>query len=81
MYKASTYERIPYMDYSSAVNTIIPAKLFTKLEDLGLNTHLCYWILDFLMSRPQVGGIDDCIYTHSEHMRFQPLLYFLFTYN
>ncbi|KAI4903881.1 hypothetical protein NFI96_022136, partial [Prochilodus magdalenae] len=34
--------------YSSAFNTIIPAKLIPKLTDLGLNSNLCNWVLDFL---------------------------------
>ncbi|KAI4875432.1 hypothetical protein NFI96_005405 [Prochilodus magdalenae] len=31
--------------------TIIPAKLIPKLPDLGLNSHLCNWVLDFLTGR------------------------------
>jgi hypothetical protein len=41
-----------FIDYSSAFNTIVPSKLFTKFRTLGLNTSLCNWILDFLGSRP-----------------------------
>ena len=37
-----------FFDYISALNTIIPSKLVNKLRTLGLNTSLCYWILDFL---------------------------------
>ncbi|XP_051868388.1 uncharacterized protein LOC127568547 [Pristis pectinata] len=48
-----TYVRLLFIDYSSAFNTIIPSKLVTKLRDLGLNTSLCNWILDFLTIRPQ----------------------------
>lgn len=47
----NTYVTMLFIDYNSAFNTIIPAKLVTKLKDSGLNTHLCNWILDFLMSR------------------------------
>ena len=36
-----------FIDYSSAFNTII-----TKLRTLGLNTSLCNWILDFLITYP-----------------------------
>ena len=43
-----------FIDYSSAFNTIVPAKLVPKLRILGLNTSLCNWILDFLTGRPQV---------------------------
>ncbi|KAI3376583.1 hypothetical protein L3Q82_016463, partial [Scortum barcoo] len=34
-------------------NTIVPSKLVTKLRDLGLNSALCDWILNFLTGRPQ----------------------------
>ncbi|KAI3374072.1 hypothetical protein L3Q82_022644, partial [Scortum barcoo] len=37
----------------SAFNTIVPSKLVTKLRDLGLNSALCDWILNFLTGRPQ----------------------------
>jgi gmma-aminobutyric acid receptor subunit gamma len=37
-----------FTEYSSAVNTIVPSKLLTKLRTLGLNISLCNWILDFL---------------------------------
>ncbi|KAI4875490.1 hypothetical protein NFI96_030045, partial [Prochilodus magdalenae] len=40
--------RMLFIDYSSAFNTIIPAKLIPKLTDLGLYSHLCNWVLDFL---------------------------------
>ncbi|KAI3367448.1 hypothetical protein L3Q82_026303 [Scortum barcoo] len=42
-----------FIDYSSAFNTIVPSKLVTKLRDLGLNSALCDWILNFLTGRPQ----------------------------
>jgi hypothetical protein len=56
--KRNTYLRMLFIDYSSAFNTIVPSKLITKLQTLGLNTSLCKWILDFLTGRPQVvqGG-------------------------
>ncbi|XP_069777952.1 uncharacterized protein [Narcine bancroftii] len=47
------YIRMLFIDYSSAFNTIIPSKLISKLQDLGVNTQLCNWIMDFLTSRPQ----------------------------
>src|SRR4029434_1667242 len=49
-----TYERMLFVDYGSAFNSIVPAKLVPKLRSLGLKTPLCNWILDFLTSRPQV---------------------------
>jgi hypothetical protein len=47
--KRNTYARILFIDYSSVFNTIVPTKLIIKLRNLGLNTSLCKWILDFLM--------------------------------
>ena len=52
--KGNTYVRMLFIDYSSAFNTIVPAKLVPKLRILGLNTSLSNWILDFLTGRPQV---------------------------
>uniref|UniRef100_A0A3Q3GD57 Reverse transcriptase domain-containing protein n=1 Tax=Labrus bergylta TaxID=56723 RepID=A0A3Q3GD57_9LABR len=48
-----------FIDFSSAFNTIIPQQLIGKLDQLGLSTSLCNWLLDFLSERPQtvrVGG-------------------------
>ncbi len=50
----NTYARLLFLDYSSAVNTIRPMKLTSKLVDLGVPTPTCNWILDFLTDRPQV---------------------------
>ena len=51
------------IDYSSAFNTIVPAKLIIKLEAMGLNPTLCNWVLDFLMGRPQVVKVGNNIST------------------
>ena len=84
--KGNTYVRMLFVDYSSAFNTIVPAKLVPKLRSLGLKTPLCNWILDFLTSRPQVvrmgkhtsssltlstGAPQGCV--------LSPLLYSLYT--
>ena len=53
----NTYVRMILIDNSSALNTIVPSKLITKLKTLGLNTSLCNWILDFLTCRPQVVSV------------------------
>ncbi|XP_062848890.1 signal peptide peptidase-like 2 [Trichomycterus rosablanca] len=50
---SNTYARMLFVDFSSAFNTVIPSKLVTKLGDLGINTFLCHWIMDFLTDRPQ----------------------------
>eukprot|EP00061_Rhincodon_typus_P012502 g38276.t1 len=41
------------IDFSYTFNTIIPTKLISKLQDLGLCSPLCNWILDLLTYRPQ----------------------------
>jgi len=38
-------------DFSSAFN-IIPSRLAGKLNELGMNTPLCTWILDILITSP-----------------------------
>ena len=48
-----------FIVYRSALNTIVPTKLITKLRTLGLNTSLCNWILDFLTVRPQVVRVGN----------------------
>ncbi|KAI3373982.1 hypothetical protein L3Q82_022545, partial [Scortum barcoo] len=46
------FQELP-SDFSSAFNTIIPQQLILKLDQLGINTSLCNWLLDFLSGRPQ----------------------------
>jgi hypothetical protein len=57
--KRSTYVRMLFIDYNSAFNTIVPSKLITNLRNLGLNTSLCNWILDFLTGRPQMVRVGS----------------------
>ena len=75
-----------FVDYSSAFNTIVPAKLVPKLRSLGLKTSLCNWILDFLTSGRQVvrmGNYTSSSLTLSTRASqgcvLSPLLYFLYT--
>jgi hypothetical protein len=79
---------MPFIDYSSAFNTIVPSKLINKLRILGLNTSLCNWILDFLTGRPQVVRVGNnksttlILNTGAPHWCVRsPLLYFLFTHD
>ena len=44
----NTYARILFVDFSSAFNTIIPSKLFDKIQSLGVPQSMCLWILHFL---------------------------------
>ncbi len=86
--KRNTYERMLFVDYSSAFNTIVPSKLVVKLHALGLNNSLSSWILDFLTGRRQVvrvginisspltlntGAPQGCV--------LSPLLYSLYTHD
>lgn len=48
------YVRMLFIDFSSAFINIVPTRLHSKLVNLGLNTSLCAWILDFLSNRSQV---------------------------
>ncbi len=57
--KNGNYVRLLFIDYSSAFNTIVPSKLASKLIDLGLNSSLCDWILNFLTGRPQVVKVGQ----------------------
>jgi hypothetical protein len=77
-----------FTDYNSALNTIFPSKLITKLGTLGLNTFLCSWILGFLIGRPQVVRVGNDTSTTltlntgaPQGCVLSPLLYSLFTHN
>ncbi|KAI3364734.1 hypothetical protein L3Q82_000892 [Scortum barcoo] len=77
-----------FTDYSSAFNTIVPSKLVTKLRDLGLNSALCDWILNFMTGRPQavrIGSTTSSTLTLNtgapQGCVLSPLLYSLFTHD
>lgn len=76
------------MDFSSAFNTILPHRLVSKLEALGLSNSICLWTLDFLTDRSQrvrvgphtstalgvnTGSPQGCV--------LSPLLYTLYTHD
>ena len=85
----NTYARILFVDFSSAFNTIIPTKLFDKIQSLGVPQSMCLWILDFLLNRPQLVKIGDnlsssvTLSTGTPHgCVLSPMLYYLlFTYD
>ena len=81
-----TYATILFVDYSSVFNTIIPSKLFEKIQNVGVPQPMCLWILDFLL-KPQVvkiGGNLSSSLTSSTGMPqgfvLSPMLYPLFTH-
>ncbi|KAI3370924.1 hypothetical protein L3Q82_023481 [Scortum barcoo] len=83
-----TYVRCCSLTTVQHSTPLCPSKLVTKLRDLGLNSALCDWILNFLMGRPQAvrmvsttsstltlntGAPQGCV--------LSPLLYSLFTHD
>ena len=84
----NTYARILFVDFSSAFNTIIPSKLFDKIQSLGVPQSMCLWILDFLLNRPQVVKIGDNLSSSvtlstgtPQGCVLSPMLYTLFTHD
>ena len=84
----NTYARILFVDFSSAFNTIIPSKLFDKIQNLGVPQSMCLWILDFLLNRPQVVKIGDNLSSSvtlstgtPQGCVLSPMLYSLFTHD
>ncbi len=86
--RKNTHVRMLFLDYSSAFNAIVSARLVRKLQTLGLNESVCSWILYFLSSRCQVvrmskinssplvlntGAPQGCV--------LSPLLYSLYTHD
>ena len=84
----NTYARILFVDFSSAFNTIIPSKLFDKIQSLGVPQSMCLWILDFLLNRPHVVKIGDNLSSSvtlstgtPQGCVLSPMLYSLFTHD
>ncbi len=61
-----------FIDFSSAFNTIIPQQLTHKLVQLGLNTSLCNWLLDFLTGRPQAVRVGINTHPAPSHWTQEP---------
>ena len=84
---SSSYARILFIDFSSAFNTIIPAKLHYKLlTNLKFPPALCDWILDFLINRSQIVRINNSFSSSitlstgaPQGCVLSPVLYSLFT--
>ena len=83
-----TYAMIFFVDYSSAFNTIIPSKLFEKIQKVGVPQSMCLSILDFLLNRPQVVKIGGNLSSSRilstgapQGCVLSPMLYSLFTYD
>ncbi len=52
--KPGNYARILFVDFSSALNTIMPDLLSDKLTQLSVPTSICQWIISFLTDRQQL---------------------------
>ena len=57
IFQLQLFVRMLFIDYSSAINTILPTKLIT----LGLNTSFSNWILGFLTGCHQVVRVGNNI--------------------
>uniref|UniRef100_A0A8C4SNG4 Reverse transcriptase domain-containing protein n=1 Tax=Erpetoichthys calabaricus TaxID=27687 RepID=A0A8C4SNG4_ERPCA len=52
--------RIMILDFSSAFNTIQPLLLRDKLTEMGVDSYLVAWIVDYLKDRPQYVRLGNC---------------------
>lgn len=82
----NTYARVLFIDFRSAFNTIVPIKLFSKLQLMGISQSLCHWILDFLSDRTQVVKVGNLLSNSitlntgaHQGCVLSPLLYSLYT--
>lgn len=83
-----TYARLLFVDYSSALNTILPGRLFHKMTNLGLDYTICLWIRNFLTNRSQTVRMGNY---HSSPLSLStgapqgcvlsPFLYSLYTHD
>ncbi|KAI4882367.1 hypothetical protein NFI96_008890 [Prochilodus magdalenae] len=84
----NSYVRMLFIDFSAAFNTVIPSKLISKLNHLGISTTLCNWISDFLTDRPQSVKLDNLSSSVislntgvPQGCVLSPILYSLFTHD
>ena len=59
--KGKSAVRIMFFDFSSAFNTIQPARLGDKLLQMGVDDHIISWITSYLTGRPQFVRLRDCL--------------------
>uniref|UniRef100_A0A8C4SRB6 Tripartite motif-containing protein 16-like n=1 Tax=Erpetoichthys calabaricus TaxID=27687 RepID=A0A8C4SRB6_ERPCA len=61
--------RIMFLDFSSAFNTIQPLLLREKLTEMGVDSYLMAWIVDYLKDRPQYvrlgNGTSDIVVSNT----------------
>uniref|UniRef100_A0A8C4RSH4 Reverse transcriptase domain-containing protein n=1 Tax=Erpetoichthys calabaricus TaxID=27687 RepID=A0A8C4RSH4_ERPCA len=52
--------RIMFLDFSSAFNTNQPLLLRDKLTEMGVDSYLVAWIVDYITDRPQYVCLGNC---------------------
>ena len=57
--KIKPYARVPFIDFSSAFNTIQPDILLSKMIHMGMNPHLIHWYCSFLTNRQQLVRVNN----------------------
>ncbi len=62
--RPGTYVRILLVDFSPAVNTIIPDTIQNKLNQLSIPTSVCHWITSFLTDRQAASEAEKI---HIQH--------------
>ncbi|KAL0152972.1 hypothetical protein M9458_051725 [Cirrhinus mrigala] len=84
--RPGTYVRILFVDFSSALNTIIPTLLQTKLNQLCVPSSICQWITSFLTDRQQLVRMGTLMSTSRttntgapQGCVLSPLLFSLYT--
>ncbi|KAI4876770.1 hypothetical protein NFI96_001756 [Prochilodus magdalenae] len=84
----NSYVRMLFIDFSAEFNTVIPSKLISKLNHLGISTTLCNWISDFLTDGPQSVKLDNLSSSFislntsvPQGCVLSPILYSLFTHD
>ena len=61
------YARVLFVDFSSAFSTMRPSILLEKLQQLGVDDHLCLWILNYLSHRSQYIQVNSSMASTIRH--------------
>ena len=80
----NTYASILFV----AFNTIIPSKLFEKIQNVGVPQSMCLWILDFLLMVEKIGdnlsssftlstATPQAVFCHQQYTIFSHMIVYL----